>query len=497
MEVETLNNINSNIANYLKNEYQVSSASNANAMLEAKENVKNQAVDMLKNLVTGDKITANILDITGTQVTIGTGGEGSIKAFLANNMPVNIGDVVTFVVNKDNENQVLLKPLIKTDNATLAIANKALEAANMPLTDKNSELVMNLVKNNMPINKESLSEFSRYMTSFPDANVDTFVELKKLGMPITSENVTQFENYINFENSISDSVSIISENMSKLAEDDNGINILKEFVDFTDNTSKDTAKSYISDEKLATLSGLVKDEELANEIKNGNLTSKELLSKLLNDENFKEIAKSPVFKEVSKMFMRDQFELSPKDVAKDNEIKNFYERILKETNKMQELLTSCGKQDSSLFKEMSNVKDNVYFMNDLNHMMTYVQLPLKFAGQDVHSDLYVFRNKGQKIDKDDISALLHLDMDNLGKMDVYVKLTNGVDVSTNFCLENEEMLDFIEAHMDQLNGRLEALGYKLHATTKVANTEHDIVHDFIDEGKAHKDFMRYSFDIRA
>ena len=183
-----MNNINSNIANYLKNEYQVSSASNANAMLEAKENVKNQAVDMLKNLVTGDKITANILDITGNQVTIGTGGEGSIKAFLANNMPVNIGDVVTFVVNKDNENQVLLKPLIKTDNATLAIANKALEAANMPLTDKNSELVMNLVKNNMPINKESLSEFSRYMTSFPDANVDTFVELKKLGMPITPPN---------------------------------------------------------------------------------------------------------------------------------------------------------------------------------------------------------------------------------------------------------------------------------------------------------------------
>ena len=217
----------------------------------------------------------------------------------------------------------------------------------------------------------------------------------------------------------------------------------------------------------------------------------------MKDDNFKEISKSPAFKEVTKMFVRDQLELSPKDVAKDNEIKNFYERILKETNKMQELLSAGGKENTTMFKEMANIKDNVYFMNDLNHMMTYVQIPLKLAGQDVHSDLYVFRNKGQKIDKDDISALLHLDMDNLGKMDVYVKLTNGNNVSTNFCLEDEEMLDFIESHMDELNDRLESLGYKLHATTKLASTDHDVVHDFIDEGRQAKEFMRYSFDIRA
>ena len=85
-------------------------------------------------------------------------------------------------------------------------------------------------------------------------------------------------------------------------------------------------------------------------------------------------------------------------------------------------------------------------------------------------ELYVFTNKKNLAGKtDNISAMLHLDMDNLKSMDIYVNLSGGNNVSTNFVLETEELLDFVYQHIDRLNARLEKLGYNTHFEMKVAN----------------------------
>ena len=102
--------------------------------------------------------------------------------------------------------------------------------------------------------------------------------------------------------------------------------------------------------------------------------------------------------------------------------------------------------------------------------------------------------------QDNISAMLHLDMDNLKSMDIYVNLSGGNNVSTNFVLETEELLDFVYQHIDRLNARLEKLGYNTHFEMKVAadsSDRLDFVKDFIEAEARPAAGGQYIFDAKA
>ncbi len=121
------------------------------------------------------------------------------------------------------------------------------------------------------------------------------------------------------------------------------------------------------------------------------------------------------------------------------------------------------------------------------------------AGQNANGDLYVYRNKSRKMSEDgSVSAVLHLDMDNLGPVDVYVKLKD-TKVNTNFYVEDEEILDLINDNIHILNERLEKRGYTMSVNLKL--------HDEMDSQDAAVDEMlnvsksqiisTTSFDARA
>ena len=201
-------------------------------------------------------------------------------------------------------------------------------------------------------------------------------------------------------------------------------------------------------------------------------------------EKLSKILSSDGYKEMFGMVMRDTMRLSPSDIQKKDAISEFYEKVRNNAGKLADALgeKTQEKQDSQLSKALNNIRNNVEFMNDLNRNMTYFQMPVRFSENNANGELYVFTNKKKLAKKgDDVSALLHLDMEHLGPMDIYVKL-KGKNVSTNFCLESEEMLDFVYAHIDQLNDRLEKLGINCHFDMKVREPEEqfDFVQDFVD-----------------
>ena len=99
-------------------------------------------------------------------------------------------------------------------------------------------------------------------------------------------------------------------------------------------------------------------------------------------------------------------------------------------------------------------------MNQLNQMFQYIQLPLQMAGQNANGDLYVYRNKNKKMSEDgSVSAILHLDMDNLGPVDVYVKLKD-TKVTTNFYVADDSVIELLNDNIHILNERLEKRGHK-------------------------------------
>lgn len=218
------------------------------------------------------------------------------------------------------------------------------------------------------------------------------------------------------------------------------------------------------------------------------------LLKLLSSEEFSGLVKDNLSK---------QMLLKPEEAATSKNIEDLYSKIINNTDKALSVLESLNSKNAEIAEAANNIKENVQFMNELNHAVTYVQLPLLMNNKSAHGDLYVYTNKRSLKNNDgNISALLHLDMDNLGPMDIYVSLVNKTKLSTHFYLQDDETIDFIEKHIDYLNKRLSDKGYDLSMNVSVKNKPKeatDITEEFFkDDPKAQGSVaVKVSFDVRA
>ena len=194
--------------------------------------------------------------------------------------------------------------------------------------------------------------------------------------------------------------------------------------------------------------------------------------------------------------------IEPKDVADKRQVEQLYERIREQTARLTQALETAGKGDTPVARSVQNLQNNVDFMNQMNHLYTYVQLPLKMLGNNAHGDLYVYTNKKNLAARDgQVSALLHLDMEHLGPLDVYVTMKEK-QVSTNFTVADEYVLDLIGDNIEILNKRLEGRGYSLKAQMHVKEDageeeESTIMQTLLHQQKNISVLSRTSFDMRA
>ena len=179
-----------------------------------------------------------------------------------------------------------------------------------------------------------------------------------------------------------------------------------------------------------------------------------------------------------------------------------YEKIIKSLHTLNENLQQSGTANTALQESITNLSENIDFMNQLNQMYTYVQLPLKMQNGEKNGELYVFTNKRSLAEKDgEVSALLHLTMEHLGPLDVYVKMNQG-KVSTEFTVEKEETLLFLEKNMSILTDRLQKRGYDISCKMKVkdeAGEPENPVERLLTEKQngTLSVHAQYAFDVRA
>lgn len=269
-------------------------------------------------------------------------------------------------------------------------------------------------------------------------------------------------------------------------------------------------------------SGLFTEEEAAGFLKEaaGLLTEKgitlsenttqEMMKALLDitagntqeAESLQKLFSGKVWKNLLEGTVKTQWSLTPETLPKEGEVGKVYEKIVKSLHTLNETLQQSGAQNTALQESITNLSENIDFMNQLNQMYTYVQLPLKMQNGEKNGELYVFTNKRSLAEKDgEVSALLHLTMEHLGPLDVYVKMNQG-KVSTEFTVEKEETLLFLEKNMSILTDRLQKRGYDISCKMKVkdeAGEPENPVERLLTEKQngvvsAH---AQYAFDVRA
>ena len=259
-------------------------------------------------------------------------------------------------------------------------------------------------------------------------------------------------------------------------------------------------KSLLPDKAGNEISLYAKDDSIVgtlNDIKEllkNTAADKQTLLKLFSGSGFKAMIKNAL----TRQWMITPEQLKESDKQLTDKIGRLYEKVSEQLDKMQGIIKSSGVVKENVSALAENIRGNIEFMNQVNNVYTYVQIPMKMNGHNASGQLYVYTNKKNITDPDkELSAFLHLDMDNLGATDVSIKMLKK-EVSTNFYMDNDESYVLIERFLPKLEEKLRNKGYS--CKLSVVNEKHHVnfVDDFLKKdlppaGQLH----RYSFDMRA
>lgn len=199
--------------------------------------------------------------------------------------------------------------------------------------------------------------------------------------------------------------------------------------------------------------------------------------------------------------LQNLWSIQPQDVADEGKVEQLYQRLDKQLRGLAHALENANQTGSEAYKATANLTQNLDFLQQLNQTYTYLQLPLRLQqGNDAHGDLYVYTNKKHLASPDGkVTALLHLDMEHLGPVDVYVAMQQE-KVSTKFYVQDDDMLDFLEGHMNILTERLRKRGYDCNVEIQTRDADsgkQETVVQKLLEQEPQIPIVQYAFDVRT
>ncbi len=506
----------------------------------------NTALTILRSLADGDTFSANITDVSGEQVTITLDGGQSFTASLLNSTAYNIGDRAGFVIQDNKGENIVLKAVTMQATALeTAMINKSLKAAGIMPTLRNREMVLELMRNGMPIGRDALLDMVKELSSHSGAEIGDIIALKRMGIEVTDDSLRSYQNYKEYNGAMQrdiaalgeklfesvDSGKALSDAVKLLAEDE----LLTGNGTVEDNSKESTKTGAQTQQPVGTQADEKADiaqKNLMSDVKNmvagmvdnynaATGRSLKLSYEFLNTDNLarfmdefarmaEEFEKEPLLKnklhgilkgdKASRLLnelVRDTFSMKMTDVADSESVKEHIAKTLDKLSSISEYAAS--NQNAALSNVAARMSNNMEFLNSMNQFMAAVQVPIKNIGEHGEGELYVYRRNKQKCGEDDtVKAFLHLDMEHLGALDIYVTL-KGSSVATNFRVEDESVLDFLEANMEQLTKKLSEDGYNV--SVSVSEKEDGAGFDFEKEVIAPalpvNDVRRFRFDMKA
>ena len=602
-------------------------------------NVSGDGLSYLSSLKNGDTFSAKVVDVSGSDVTLKLPTGASVNAKLSSDMNISEGQTISFEV-KSGGSTVSITPLLTNTSADISVL-KALNMAQLPVTDTSVGMTAEMMKAGLSIDRSSLLGMYEKVMSNPEANVSDIVDLTKLGLSVNEENISNIENYKNLSYQIDSGLQTLAEKTDQALMDlvkggditeaakllgsvidasvaymDEGIAIpvkegsadvpvqdqasSAEMLQSAENEeTQKIADPDVKDGSIVNAQGENKPVEANNEINTKSDAASRALELLKNLNSSDNTAKAPansktpapgdsvrvserdasgrivpgketegpqenfekvlsLYKEVSEdsgyvpadmkdLFtkmsafiskalsegdtetlrkladsdplrklslgtLKDMWSISPSEVADKEKVESLYKRLSSQLSMLKEGLAAAGASNTPAMNAAGNMSSNIDFLQQINQMYAYIQLPLKLSGGDsAHGDLYVFSNrKNMTSDDSVVTAFMHLDMDNLGPVDVYVSMdvSSGGKVSTNFTVADDDTLDFLNENMHLLTERLRKRGYDLNASMKVKGEEEDPEENALDKGGvnlllvhaggtgSYQGSMR-SFDVRA
>ena len=244
-------------------------------------NVSGDGLSYLSSLKNGDKFTAKVVDVSGSDVTLKLPSGGTVNAKLSSDMNISEGQTISFEV-KNGGSTVSITPLLTNTSADISVL-KALNQAQLPVNEASVGMTTEMMKAGLSIDRASLLGMYEKVMNNPSANVSDIVDLSKLGLPVNEENLSNIENYKNLSYQIDSGLQTLAEKTDQA---------LLDMVKGGDVTNAAKLMSSIVDASLSYLEEGVSIEEFVSG--NVNPLDSELGEEatVVNSENAGEVAQT-------------------------------------------------------------------------------------------------------------------------------------------------------------------------------------------------------------
>lgn len=528
-----------------------------NSRVQTPNNANTEQVNrQIHALVPGQTLRGEVVSREGNNAQIRLLQDVLVDAKVDADIRLELGQNITFQV-KNNGQTLNLSPLF-TNMATEGTVLKALDMASLPVNENTVAMTKQLMDAGLPIDKNTLQQIWHESNAFPDAEILDLVNLHKVELPVTEENITQMASYRNLTHQLTAGIAETGESLTNMLQGlvesgdiEQAATIYSEVLEllaFEDAAGETVTgqqqtegplpepgvdvtvtpeeaeqmpvqpsatapeavpgQKTIIEEPTETASGngqTIKENPGAEKTQEApqlqNL--QKLLKQGLETKDIpllRSILHNSKVAELPAKLLADRWSIKPEDVESPEKVEELYQKLGKQLKGLSNLLEENGQRGSSAYQNVTNLSQNVDFLQQINQTYAYIQLPLHLRqGEHKTGELFVYTNKKNLARKDgQVSALLHLDMEHLGPLDVYVTLKD-TKVSTKFYVQNDTILDYLEANMDVLTERLQKRGYdcKCETTlrTELQQTAQAMAPLLKTEGSV--PVAQYAFDVRT
>lgn len=528
-----------------------------NSRVQTPNNANTEQVNrQIRALVPGQTLRGEVVSREGNNAQIRLLQDVLVDAKVDADIRLELGQNITFQV-KNNGQTLNLSPLF-TNMATEGTVLKALDMASLPVNENTVAMTKQLMDAGLPIDKNTLQQIWHESNAFPDAEILDLVNLHRVELPVTEENITQMASYRNLTHQLTAGIAETGESLTNMLQGlvesgdiEQAATIYSEVLELLafEDAAGETVTGQQQTEGPLPEPGVdvtvtpeeaeqmpVKPSATAPEAVPGQKTIIEEPTETApgNGQTIKEnpgaekTQEAPQLQNLQKLLkqgletkdipllrsilhnskvaelpaklLADRWSIKPEDVESPEKVEELYQKLGKQLKGLSNLLEENGQRGSSAYQNVTNLSQNVDFLQQINQTYAYIQLPLHLRqGEHKTGELFVYTNKKNLARKDgQVSALLHLDMEHLGPLDVYVALKD-TKVSTKFYVQNDAILDYLEANMDVLTERLQKRGYdcKCETTlhTELQQTAQAMTPLLKTEGSV--PVAQYAFDVRT
>lgn len=246
-------------------------------------------------------------------------------------------------------------------------------------------------------------------------------------------------------------------------------------------------------------------EELTTSLKEGTLTIRDFLTAVrqalpqMSTQQASGLLSSPSFQQLVKDQFLSNWTLSPEKLKQKGAVEELYQQISSQVDKLSHFSQDVFGKNlfENLQQQTTQTSQNLDFMKLLNDTYQYVQLPVKLQQQNAHGDLYVMtRKESLRRHPDSLKALLHLDMDHLGSLDIHI-IRENTSITTKFFVDEKDTLALLEKNINLLQDALNEQGFSFSSEFSMKEKDFDLVNDFMNAEAPVGTIARYNFDLRA